>query len=92
MGLWRIEVFEKLQAHFPIKLKEVVYDFPGRWQVDGYLRAKKWLGITSRIHHHTTAEKLLMLMTGLITVPMSLVKHFSTGINGGYIAVAYEKA
>ena len=91
MGLWNRKAFEKIQEQFHIKLKEVNYVGKDKWLVDAYFRAKYWFNIKSIIHQHTLGEKIKMLLAAPVTVPLSLLKKLTSGINGGYIVVLFEK-
>jgi len=92
MGLWNLKAFEKLTEYFPITLKSVTYAPKNeRILVDAYLRAKLWSGVKSLPRFHSAFDKLKMLLLAPVTVPLSIIKRYTTGINGGYIAVAFEK-
>jgi len=92
MGLWNLGVFKKLTIFFPLSLKQVVYAPKNeRILVDAYLRAKLWSGVKSLPRFHSVYDKFKMLMFAPVTIPLSLIKRYSSGINGGYIAVAFEK-
>jgi 2-polyprenyl-3-methyl-5-hydroxy-6-metoxy-1,4-benzoquinol methylase len=91
MGMWNRTTFEKIQPYFGIKLKEVGYEGKGRWTLHAYYMAKYWLGIKSMINNHTFAEKLKMLCLAPLTAPISIFKKLTTGLNGAYIVVMFEK-
>jgi hypothetical protein len=91
MGLWNKSVFEKLAPLFNLKMLEVIYDEKGSIKGEAYLRAKYMGGIKSPAGLHTFSEKIKMLFLGLVTVPLSIIKKLSKGINGSHIAVVFEK-
>ena len=82
---------KKYEEQFHIKLKEVNYEAKGRWLVDTYFRAKYWFNIKSIVHQHSLGEKIKMLLAAPVTAPLSLLKKLTSGINGGYIIVLFEK-
>lgn len=91
VGLWNINSFKKLERFYPIIVKDYGYEAPGRWHVDAYLQAKKWTGIKTPIERHTWLEKMRMLALAPVSVPKSLLRKFTKGINGGYIVVEFQK-
>lgn len=91
MGLWNRKSFENLQTHYSIKIKEVGYEAKGRWMVYAYFKAKYWLNIKTMINQHTFFEKVKMLTLAPVTVPLSIFKKVTKGINGAYIVVVFEK-
>jgi hypothetical protein len=91
MGLWNIKVFEKIAPLFKMELLQAEYDEKGRPIIEAYLRAKYIGRIVSPAGLHTKAEKIKMLLLGLITVPLSIIKKYTTGINGSHIAVVFKK-
>jgi len=91
MGLWNRQAFEKIQSYYKIKIKEVGYEGKGRWTLNAYYRAKYWLNIKTMIHQHTFIEKLKMLLVAPLTVPLSIFKKVTKGINGAYIVILFEK-
>ena len=91
MGLWNKEVFDKIASVFNIKILETTYDVKGDIKVESYLRAKYIGNVISPAGLHTTGEKIKMALLGLITVPLSIIKKITKGINGSHIAVVFEK-
>ncbi len=91
MGLWNKTVFEKIAPVFNLQLQKTVYDVKGSIITYAYLRAKYMAGIRSPGGKHNTTEKIKMLLWGIITVPMAILKKLTTGINGSHIAVVFEK-
>jgi 2-polyprenyl-3-methyl-5-hydroxy-6-metoxy-1,4-benzoquinol methylase len=91
MGLWNKGVFEKIAPLFNIKMLQVQYDVKGSIKIEAYLRAKYITGIKSPAGKHTTAEKIKMILMGIVTVPATIVKKVTKGINGSHIAVVFEK-
>ena len=91
MGLWNKGVFEKMAPGFNIKLQKTEYDVKGSTRTYAYLKAKHHANIKTPAGLHTAAEKIRMLIWGLITVPQAIIKKLTTGINGSHIAVVFEK-
>ena len=91
MGLWNKEVFERLSGQFDLALEEVRYDCKGRVLAEAYVRAKYLAGIRSLPGQHSTAEKLKIAGYALYTVPLTLFKKITKGINGSHIAVRFRK-
>lgn len=91
MGLWNKNVFEKTAQLFNLKLQQVQYDVKGSVKTESYLRAKYMADIKSPAGLHTTTEKIKMILLGIITVPLSILKKLTKGINGSHIAVVFEK-
>lgn len=91
MGLWNKAVFGKIAPVFNIKMLETVYDVKGDIKGESYLRAKYMGNVISPAGLHTTGEKIKMALLGLITVPLSIIKKITKGINGSHIAVVFEK-
>lgn len=91
MGLWNREVFENLAPLFNLSIQQVVYDVKGSIKTQAYLHAKYLLNIKSIGGNHTTIEKIKMLMMGVITFPLAVIKKITTGINGSHIAVVFTK-
>ena len=91
MGLWNKEVFKKIAPLFNVEMQEIEYDTKGKPLVTAYLRAKYMSNIHTPAGSHTTAEKMKMLLYGIITVPLSFIKKYTKGINGSHIAVVFKK-
>jgi hypothetical protein len=91
MGLWNKQVFEKAAPLFNLKLLQVAYDVKGKITTHAYLKAKYMANIKTPAGKHTTAEKVKMLMLGIITIPVAVFKKFTGGINGSHIAVVFVK-
>ncbi|MEI7472769.1 MAG: class I SAM-dependent methyltransferase [Chitinophagaceae bacterium] len=91
MGLWNKAVFEQLALLFNLKMQEVVYDEKGAIKGEAYLHAKYIGKIKSPAGLHSSADKIKMVLLGLITVPLAIIKKMTTGINGSHIAVLFEK-
>ena len=91
MGLWNKAVFKKIEPLYNIQMLEVEYDEKGSPVIEGYLRAKYMGKVLTPAGMHTVAEKIKMLLLGLITVPLSFIKKITTGINGSHIAVVFKK-
>lgn len=92
MGLWNLKVFRSLEKFFPVKLIDFIHDpINERIVVDAYLRAKLWTGVKSLPRRHSFGDKLKMLGLAPITLPLSFIRRYIKGINGAYIAVAFEK-
>jgi len=91
MGLWNRQAFEKIQPHYNIKIKEVEYGGSGQWSSNAYYRAKYWLNIKTMVNQHTFLEKIKLLSLAPITVPLSIFKRATKGINSGFIVVIFEK-
>jgi 2-polyprenyl-3-methyl-5-hydroxy-6-metoxy-1,4-benzoquinol methylase len=91
MGLWNKEVFKKIGTIFNVEMQEFEYDTKGKPLVTAYLRAKYMGNIHTAAGKHTTAEKIKMLLYGIITVPLSFIKKYTKGINGAHIAVVFKK-
>ncbi len=91
MGLWNKEVFEKMAPAFGLVIKEVRYDVKGSIKTQAYLHAKYLLNIKSIGGNHSTAEKIKMMLMGVITIPAAIIKKITKGINGSHIAVVFEK-
>jgi len=91
MGLWNRPVFEKLAPLFGLKLLKTAYDVKGSALTHAYLKAKYKAGVKSPAGLHSRTEKMRMLLWGLITLPGSILKKITTGINGSHIAVVFEK-
>ena len=68
-----------------------MYDEKGTILKEAYLRAKYMAHIKSPGGLHNFSEKIKMIMLGVITVPLSIIKKITKGINGSHIAVVFEK-
>lgn len=91
MGLWNKTVFEKLAHMLGLKLLKTAYDVKGSALTHAYLKAKYKAGVKSPAGLHSGAEKLRMMFWGFITLPGSILKKITYGINGSHIAVVFEK-
>ncbi len=92
MGLWNLNAFRSLEKYFPVKLINFAYaPVNERVVVDAYLRAKLWTGVKSLPRRHSFWDKFKMLGLAPVTLPLSFFRRYSKGINGAYIAVAFEK-
>lgn len=91
MGLWNKKVFERIQPVFNINLIETAYEAKGRLLLDIYFRTKLWWDIKSLFQQHSLLEKLKMISLAPLATTFSLFKKFTSGINGGYIVVEFEK-
>jgi len=91
MGLWNKGVFEKTAPLLNLKMQQVIYDVKGSVLTHAYLHAKYKAGIKTPAGRHSLAEKIKMLLWGIITVPTAIIKKLTTGINGSHIAVVFEK-
>jgi 2-polyprenyl-3-methyl-5-hydroxy-6-metoxy-1,4-benzoquinol methylase len=91
MGLWNKKVFEKLAPLFGLKLEKVVYDVKGSIRTEAYLRAKYIAGIRSPGGFHSISEKVILVLLGIITVPLAILKKMTNGIPGSHIAVLMTK-
>ena len=58
---------------------------------EAYARAKYLAGIKSLPGKHSLKENLAISLFGLITVPLTLTKKITKGLNGTHIAVLFEK-
>ena len=91
LGLWNNKVFEKTAPLFNLKIQRVIYDVRGSIRTEAYLRSKYIAHIKTTGGRHTTVEKIKMIALGIITVPQSVYKKLSKGINGSHIAAVFEK-
>ncbi len=92
MGLWNLKAFKQLSRIFPMELESHIYSpVRGRVLADAYLRAKMLAGIKSLPRRHSSFDTMKMLLISPLCVLLSLSKHFTSGINGGYIAVSFRK-
>lgn len=91
MGLWNKKVFNKVAGLFNLKPLKTEYDIKGRVIAEAYLRAKYLSGIKSLPGKHSAKDKLLLSALGLITLPLTLIKKITKGINGSHIAIVFEK-
>jgi 2-polyprenyl-3-methyl-5-hydroxy-6-metoxy-1,4-benzoquinol methylase len=91
MGLWNKKVFHNLSGLFNLKILKTEYDIRGRVIAEAYLRAKYISGIKSLPGKHSLIDKLLLSVLGLITLPVTLIKKITKGINGSHIAIVFEK-
>lgn len=90
MGLWNKAVFKKIAPLFNLKMLDVTYD-KTRITAEAYLRAKYLVGIKSLPGKHSVKEKLTMALMGVITLPLTILKKVTRGLNGAHIAVLFEK-
>lgn len=91
MGLWNKKAFLKLSGLFNLKILTIKYDIKGRIIVEAYTRAKYLAGIKSLPGHHSLKEKMQMSLAGLVTLPLTVIKKITKGLNGSHIAVLFEK-
>ncbi|HMK05549.1 MAG TPA: class I SAM-dependent methyltransferase [Ferruginibacter sp.] len=91
MGLWNKKAFEKSASLFNLKMKDVQYDEKGAIKGEAYLRAKNMANVISPAGLQTSSELLKILLLGIITLPLSIIKKITKGINGSHIAVLFEK-
>lgn len=91
MGLWNKEVFEKIAPLFNLTINEIRYDVKGSIKTHAYLHAKYLLNIKSIAGKHSIVEKIKMILMGIITIPIAIIKKISTGINGSHIAIIFTK-
>lgn len=91
MGLWNKEVFTKIAPLFNLQIQEVQYDIKGSIKIHAYLHAKYLLNIKTIGGQHSLAEKIKMLLMGIVSIPFTLIKKISTGINGSHIAILFTK-
>jgi SAM-dependent methyltransferase len=91
MGLWNKEVFKKVADILGLYMQEVRYDVKGSIKTYAYLKAKYHAHVKSPAGKHTTGEKIKMLVYGLVTVPLAIIKKITGGINGSHIAIVFEK-
>lgn len=91
MGLWNIKVFRELSNLFNLKILDTSYDIKGRVSAEAYVRAKYFAGIKSLPGNHSAIEKIKIILSGLITLPLTLIKKATKGLNGSHIAVLFEK-
>jgi SAM-dependent methyltransferase len=91
MGLWNKSVFEKVAPLFNLKIIDVQYDGKGRVIAEAYTRAKYFTGIKSIAGKHSVRDKLLLLLTMPITIPLTLAKKLIKNLNASHMAVVFEK-
>lgn len=91
MGLWNKTVFKNIALLFNLKMKEVKYDEKGSIKGEAYLRAKYMANIISPAGLLSVNEKIKIILMGIVSVPLSIIKKFTKGINGSHIAVVFEK-
>lgn len=91
MGLWNLDVFTKFAAFFNLEMKDYRFDPDGRVLGQAYLRAKYMAGIISISQKHTVVEKIKILCCALITLPLTVIRKFTSGIKGSHIVVLFIK-
>lgn len=91
MGLWNLEVFNKVAVIFNLKMEKYMYDEDGRVIGEAYLRAKYMAGVKSLPGKHKLSEKIKIMGCALITLPLALLKKFTKGIKGSHIVVMFQK-
>lgn len=91
VGLWNLEVFQKLGSFFDMDLIDHGYSGPTSFKGDVYLRAK-WLSkIKTPPRYHTTLEKGRLFAIAPIALLGSTLDHFRGIRNFGHITVAFRK-
>jgi ubiquinone/menaquinone biosynthesis C-methylase UbiE len=91
MGLWNKEVFEKTSRLLGLSILDIQYDIKGRVTAEAYVRAKYMAGIKSLPGKHSVAEKIRILLYAGITLPLTIIKKITKGLNGSHIAVVFQK-
>lgn len=91
MGLWNKKTFKALAKLYDLKIIETKYDIDGRIIAEAYTRSKYMANIKSLPGKHSLSEKFRLLLFGLITTPLTVIKKITKGLHGSHIALVFEK-
>ena len=91
MGLWNEDVFKKFAKLFNLSILEVKYDTKGRILTEAYLRAKYLTGVKSLIGKHSLLEKIKIGFLAFITLPATIIKKRTKGLNGSHMVLMLKK-
>lgn len=91
IGLWNKKVFEKFSTLFNLMILKIEYDTKGRIFTEAYLRAKYFAGVKSLAGKHTLMEKIKLGTLAFITLPATILKKTTKGLNGSHIALVFQK-
>lgn len=91
MGLWNKDVFKKISNLFNLSILKIKYDTKGRVLTEAYLRAKYSAGIKSLPGRLSLIEKIKAGCFACVTLPLTIIKKITRGLNGSHIAIVFQK-
>jgi len=91
MGLWNKKTVQKIAPFFNLKLESVTYDDNIKFLTESYTLAKLIGNVRSVPGKHSIKDKSIILMSALISIPVTFFKRIFKVSHGSHMVAVFQK-